>query len=60
MISSYRDHITPNNILGKRSLFIPSKIFQRTLNDISVTRATGYDLDYTDNKSMGKPENPFE
>lgn len=60
MISSYRDYITSNNILGNRSLFIPGKISQRTLNDISVTRAMVYDLDYTDNKSMGKPENPFE
>lgn len=54
------EQITTSCILSKRIIFTPGKIFQRTLNDMSVTRAAVHDLDYTDNNSEGEPENPFE
>lgn len=47
------DGIKASNILAKRIVFTPGKIFNRTLNEMSVTRATPVDVDYTDGSSKG-------
>lgn len=45
--------VTASNIITKRIVFKPGKIFQRTLTDMSVTRAVMPDTDYTDGSSKG-------
>lgn len=45
--------VTASNIVGKCIVFIPGKIFQRTLGEMSVTRAILIDTDYTDGNSSG-------
>lgn len=47
------EEVTANNIVTKRIVFRPGKIFQRTLTDMSVTRAGTPDTDYTDGSSNG-------
>lgn len=47
------EDVTANNIITKRIVFTPGKIFQRTLTDMSVTRAVTPDTDYTDGSSTG-------
>lgn len=39
--------VTAGNIISKRIIFTPGKIFQRTLSDMSVTRSAIPDTDYT-------------
>ena len=51
------DGIKASNILAKRIVFTPGKIFNRTLNEMSVTRATPVDVDYTDGSSKGSGSN---
>lgn len=43
--------VTANNIVRRRIVFTPGKIFQSTLDNMSVTRATTPDTDWTDNSS---------
>lgn len=47
------EEVTASNIVTKRIIFRPGKIFQRTLTDMSVTRAVTPDTDYTDGSSNG-------
>lgn len=47
------EEVTASNIVTKRIVFKPGKIFQRTLTDMSVTRAGTPDTDYTDGSSNG-------
>lgn len=47
------EDVSASNIVGKRIIFTPGKIFQRTLTDMSVTRATAPDTDYTDGSTGG-------
>ena len=47
------EEVTANNIVTKRIIFTPGKIFQRTLTDMSVTRAVTPDTDYTDGNNNG-------
>lgn len=47
------EDVSASNILNKRIIFTPGKIFQRTLQDMSVTRAVVPDTDYTDGSSKG-------
>lgn len=47
------EEVTASNIVTKRIVFRPGKIFQRTLTDMSVTRAGTPDTDYTDGSSNG-------
>ena len=42
-----------SNIVRKRIVFTPGKIFQRTLGEMSVTRSIPVDTDYTDGSSSG-------
>lgn len=51
--SDKAEDVTANNIVTKRIVFTPGKIFQRTLTDMSVTRAASPDTDYTDGSSSG-------
>lgn len=48
------EDVTASNIISKRIVFTPGKIFQRTLQDMSVTRAIVPDTDYTDGSSKGE------
>lgn len=48
------EEVTTSNIRSKRIIFTPGKNFQRTLLDMSVTRATVPDTDYTDGGNKGK------
>lgn len=55
------EEVTASNIRSKRIVFTPGKIFQRTLLDMSVTRAAVPDTDYTDGGSKdegGDVEDP--
>ncbi|WP_291530244.1 HU family DNA-binding protein [Bacteroides sp. UBA939] len=45
--------IKASSIVRKRIVFTPGKIFQRTLNEMSVTRSVPADTDYTDGSSYG-------
>ena len=45
--------VTASNIVRKRIVFTPGKIFQRTLGEMSVTRSIPVDTDYTDGSSSG-------
>ena len=45
--------VTASNIVRKRIVFTPGKIFQRTLGEMSVTSAIPIDTDYTDGSSSG-------
>ena len=45
--------VTASNIVRKRIVFTPGKIFQRTLGEMSVTRSIPVDTDYTDGSSNG-------
>lgn len=47
------EEVTAGNIVTKRIVFRPGKIFQRTLTDMSVTRAATPDTDYTDGSGNG-------
>ena len=47
------ESVTASNIVRKRIVFTPGKIFQRTLGEMSVTRAIPIDTDYTDGSSSG-------
>ena len=47
------DKVTASNIIRKRIVFTPGKIFQRTLGEMSVTRSVPVDTDYTDGSSSG-------
>lgn len=47
------EDVTASNIVNKRIIFTPGKIFQRTLTEMSVTRAVAPDTDYTDGSSTG-------
>lgn len=48
------EDITTSNIVRKRIVFTPGKIFNRTLGDMSVTRSVPIDTDYTDGSSKGE------
>lgn len=48
------EDVTASNILSKRIIFTPGSIFQRTLQEMSVTRAATPDTDYTDGSSKGE------
>ena len=45
--------VTASNIVRKRIVFTPGKIFQRTLREMSVTCAIPIDTDHTDGSSSG-------
>lgn len=45
--------VSADNIRSKRILFTPGKIFARTLDEMSVTRAITPDTDYTDGGNSG-------
>lgn len=45
--------VSANNIVRKRILFHPGKIFSQMLGDMSVTRMVVPDTDYTDGSSTG-------
>lgn len=45
------EDVTANNIVRRRIVFTPGKIFQSTLDNMSVTRAVTPDTDWTDNSS---------
>ncbi|WP_291528968.1 HU family DNA-binding protein [Bacteroides sp. UBA939] len=45
--------VKASSIVRKRIVFTPGKIFQRTLNEMSVTRSVPADTDYTDGSSSG-------
>ena len=45
------DAVKASNILSKRIVFTPGKIFNRMLNEMSVTRSVPVDTDYTDGSS---------
>lgn len=45
--------ITASNIVRKRIIFTPGKIFNQTLSEMSVTRSILADTDYTDGSSKG-------
>lgn len=45
------EDVKASNILSKRIVFTPGKIFHRTLKEMSVTRAMPVDTDYTDGSS---------
>ena len=47
------EKVTASNIVRKRIVFTPGKIFQRTLGEMSVTRSIPVDTDYTDGSSNG-------
>ncbi len=47
------DDVKASNILSKRIVFTPGKIFHRTLNEMSVTRSVPVDTDYTDGSGNG-------
>ena len=47
------ESVTASNIVRKRIVFTPGKIFQRTLGEMSVTRSIPVDTDYTDGSSSG-------
>lgn len=51
------DKVTASNIIRKRIVFTPGKIFQRTLGEMSVTRSVPVDIDYTDGSSSGNSGN---
>ncbi|EKU92674.1 HU family DNA-binding protein [Bacteroides oleiciplenus] len=51
------EKVTASNIIRKRIVFTPGKIFQRTLGEMSVTRAVPVDTDYTDGSSSGNGGN---
>ena len=65
------DAVKASNILSKRIVFTPGKIFNRMLNEMSVTRSVPVDTDYTDGSSSsgnngsggsgngGEEENPL-
>ena len=69
--ASTEDAVKASNILSKRIVFTPGKIFNRTLNEMSVTRSVPVDTDYTDGSSSsgnngsggsgngGEEENPL-
>lgn len=62
------EEVTASNIVRKRIVFTPGKIFQRTLGEMNITRAVPIDTDYTDGSSnsgnqggdSGTVENPLE
>ncbi len=45
------EDVTANNIVRRRIVFTPGKIFQSTLDNMSVTRAVTPDIDWTDKSS---------
>lgn len=45
------EDVTASNIVRRRIVFTPGKIFQSTLDNMSVTRAATPDVDWTDNSS---------
>ena len=45
------EEVKTSNIVRKRIVFTPGKIFHRTLEDMSVTRSVPVDTDYTDGNS---------
>lgn len=49
------EEVNASNILSKRIVFTPGKIFHRTLEEMSVTRSVPVDTDYTD--GSGNSEN---
>ena len=49
--ASTEDAVKASNILSKRIVFTPGKIFNRMLNEMSVTRSVPVDTDYTDGSS---------
>ena len=51
------DKVTASNIIRKRIVFTPGKIFQRTLGEMSVTRSVPVDTYYTDGSSSGNGGN---
>ena len=53
MAEDTAEGVTASNIVRKRIVFTPGKIFQRTLGEMSVTRAIPIDTDYTDGSSSG-------
>lgn len=69
--ASTEDAVKASNILSKRIVFTPGKIFNRMLNEMSVTRSVPVDTDYTDGSSSsgnngsggsgngGEEENPL-
>ena len=54
------EDVSANNIVRKRILFLPGKIFSDMLEDMSVTRMVVPDTDYTDGNNGGenKPSQP--
>ena len=51
--ASTEDAVKASNILSKRIVFTPGKIFNRMLNEMSVTRSVPVDTDNTDGSSSG-------
>lgn len=45
------EEVTSSSIVRRRIVFTPGKIFQGTLEDMAVTRATVADIDWTDGSS---------
>ena len=45
------EDVTASNIVRRRIVFTPGKIFQSTLDNMSVTRAVTPDIDWTDKSS---------
>jgi len=58
--ASSAKEVTAGNIIGKRIIFTPGKIFQRTLSDMSVTRSAipGTDSTNGDGGTGDKPKDP--
>lgn len=52
------EDVSASNIVRKRILFMPGKIFSQMLGDMSVTRMVIPDTDYTDGSNTGGGNNP--
>ena len=54
------EDVSANNIVRKRILFLPGKTFSNMLEDMSVTRMSVPDTDYTDGSNGGgsQPSQP--
>lgn len=53
-----QEDVSASNIVRKRILFMPGKIFSQMLGDMSVTRMVIPDTDYTDGSNTGGGNNP--
>lgn len=53
-----QEDVSASNIVRKRILFMPGKIFSQMLGDMSVTKMVIPDTDYTDGSNTGGGNNP--